>query len=44
MIVVTNIQAIIKTMKMIETLLQAALKMRNNPKVLLYKTDLLKDY
>ena len=44
MLLAINIQAIIKTMKMIETLLQAALKMRNNPKVLLSKADLLKDY
>ena len=42
MTVVINIQATIKTMTMIETLLQAALKMRK-PKVLLSKINLLKD-
>ena len=42
MTVVINIQATIKTMTMIETLLQAALKMRK-PRVLLSKINLLKD-
>ena len=39
--VATNIQATIKTVRMIETLLQAALKVRK-PKMFLSKTDLLK--
>ena len=43
MIVAINIQAAIKTMTMIETLLQAASKMRK-PRVLLSKINLLKGH
>ena len=43
MIVAINIQATIKTMRLIQNLLQAALNMRK-PRVLLSKIDLLKGH